>query len=440
MSSLASNKIEMLKSLIVSAPDAVVLELKDKFSSQPSDGGAVDDLYSMIEHEIADRQIRGAVLGPLAPLFGRDPADGWAAFPGEGYRRLWSSIKTAWAPDVAVVSSLIRYRDPEDVATQACDALCLRAAVALRADDPAFTPVVEVCRPDMLIACLDLAPVVRSAREQIAEWIIRATDKRMAAMRIAYRDAVALSPEGGPRLMDILGAHLDKPWLILRIISSVMDRPTEAYLAASELGIFGERVLTDVEADLEFVRRFDPAVGAEAGRAAALGVQRATASLAEIDDAISLSKDGLWGKRHAAARRTLASAVERRLLQIEDAVADALPQRSIRYTTRLAKLAPRLVAAPDAVAVARVTTLLTFAQETRSSASNGGFGAVRTRVLDQLVTDLDAYVEDALERLRGGVPDEAELARQYLEVAAGFLTLCQGEKAGQIVRRRVAAA
>lgn len=440
MSSLTPTKIEMLKSLITTAPDAVVLELKDSFSSQPSDGGTVDDLYAMIEREIADRQVRAAVLGPLAPLFGRDPAQGWAAFPAEGHVRLWRAIKSAWPSDVAIVASLIRYRDPEEILDQACDALCGRAATGLREEHPAFAPVVEVCRAEMLLACLDLAPVVRAAREQISEWIIRATDKRMAAMRIAYRDAVARSPEGGPHMMDILAAHLDKPWLILRVISAVMDRPTENYLAASELGIFGERILADAEADLEFIRRFDPAAGAAAGRAAALAVHRAAASIAEIDEAMSLGRDSLWGKRHAAARRMLASSVERRLLEIEDAVADALPQRSIRYTTRLTKLAPRLVAVPDPVAVGRVTTLLTFAQETRSSASNGGFGAVRSRVLDSLVSDLDAYVEDTLERLRGGDPGEADLARRYLEVAAEFLTLCQGEKAGQIVRRRAAAA
>ena len=119
----------------------------------------------------------------------------------------------------------------------------------------------------------------------------------MAAMRIAYRDAVARSPEGGPHMMDILAAHLDKPWLILRVISAVMDKPTERYLHDSELGGFPERIMSDIDEALNAVSRLDLDAGPAAGREAAERIDLITAQTFELEVCIELTRDHGWGKR-----------------------------------------------------------------------------------------------------------------------------------------------
>ena len=85
--------------------------------------------------------------------------------------------------------------------------------------------------------------------------------------------------------------------------------------------------------------------------------------------------------------------------------------------------------------------LLTFADEIRPCASEGGFGGIRTKVLDTLGQRIDQYVEDVLEQMRlGDVDKDDDRAREYLDVAARLLTLARDKKSGAIVRRRAAAA
>ena len=44
----------------------------------------------------------------------------------------------------------------------------------------------------------------------------------------------------------MLAAQMAHPWMVLRIISAVMDKPSERYLRDSELGGFAERVTDNV--------------------------------------------------------------------------------------------------------------------------------------------------------------------------------------------------
>ena len=94
---------------------------------------------------------------------------------------------------------------------------------------------------------------------------------------------------------------------------------------------------------------------------------------------------------------------------------------------------------PDAKQVAHATTLLTFAQEIRGSANYGGFAAARAKVLEKLAGLVDNYVEEILDLIKTGDAEDVGVAEQFLEVAAQFSGLIQGEKAGDLVRRRTVA-
>ena len=85
--------------------------------------------------------------------------------------------------------------------------------------------------------------------------------------RLAYRDCVAIRPDAGPLFFRMLSSGMAEPWMVLRLISAVMDRPAERYIAASELAVFGEETLEAAETCLEAVRSFNPDGGVEAARA-----------------------------------------------------------------------------------------------------------------------------------------------------------------------------
>jgi hypothetical protein len=237
-----------------------------------------------------------------------------------------------------------------------------------------------------------------------------------------------------------LFAHLAEPCQILRVMSAVMHRPSDRYAAVSELARFGEYILEDIDRRLAAFKAFDADGGAAAGQAAAEMIHVAAIEIAEFETSIDLSRDGPWGAHLAKQKQTLAELADNRLGQIEKALDIALPQQMIRVGKGRRGL-PSLVADPDAGALRRAEGLLAFFDHSRASAGQSGYGATRAKLAEKLEARLDQYVEDLLEMLRA---DDAVVATErihaYLEICARFSELAVGEKAGQIVRRRAAAA
>ena len=107
---------------------------------------------------------------------------------------------------------------------------------------------------------------------------------------------------------------------------------------------------------------------------------------------------------------------------------------------KIVKSAPKLAADPEPLLVSKAEALLTLLEESRGAASAGGFGALRAKVMEALEQRLDQYAEDLINLLHGGESGEPERITAYLEITAQFLSLIKGPQAGQIVRRRLAAA
>jgi hypothetical protein len=83
---------------------------------------------------------------------------------------------------------------------------------------------------------------------------------------------------------------------------------------------------------------------------------------------------------------------------------------------------------------------MAFFDYSRQFASQSGYGAARTKAAEKVEARLDQYIEDLLEMLRSQQVEALERVRQYLDISAGVMVAVRGEKAGQIVRRRAAAA
>ncbi|MDB5438747.1 MAG: hypothetical protein JWM33_1174 [Caulobacteraceae bacterium] len=419
---LADSKLQALSALITMAPDDLLRALAT------ADDPAMLPVRVKAALEWEGRRRRDQVLSPIRELYSKSIRNAlWRA----------AGITCADLRDQALSVNLQLETEPT-----VFDDLCLAIAAGLKAGDEsawqaaAATITAEGVNPADIVSRLELTAIARKAQSQVATWTRRMTGDRIAQVRLAYQDAVAISPDAGPRFFEMLAVGLDEPWSILRIISAAMHGPTEAYLAASELAPFAQAALDDIEACIAYVRRFDPVDGAAAGPAAAAQAARGARGLVEFSAAIRL-ETGAWSRTIDRQRKALAAAVESRLRELGPLVDKALPRRR----TGGKKAGPPDFSNPaDKAGVARAAGMVAFADALHACADFGGFTAYRTKVLDALQVSLNSYVEEVLELLRK-TPDtpDALQARRQLEIAADLCGLAQGDKAAEIIRRRAAA-
>lgn len=446
MPGLSDHKMEIVRTLVESAPDKIVGGLHNALVSADGDS-ALAGVRKLVESELADRRLRNAILCPVAPLFvGDGKPHERLIFPLRALAMLWRALKEEAPLEVSHAARLLVDFRPMESSPEAFDDLVARIAEGLKArEKPLYAAAAEVldaARPRgaaLLIECLALSPIVRDATLRLPEWIARTTEESAAAARVHYKDSVAISDDGGPRFFDMLSAQMAEPWSILRIVSAVMDRPTDRYLGGSELAVFAERLMDEIDANLKHVAQFDLNGGPAAGRKAGEVVELITQQIAEIENAVELDRETGWGARVQKQKKSLAAVVEGRLRDIEKVVNLALPSHIVKVA-RARKSLPRLDGEVDLRAVDRTMTLLTFAEVIRTSANYGGFASTRTKVIEKVGETLDNYVEEALTLVRDHEVEDRETASSFLRHAAEFAGLIREPRAGDIVRRRLAAA
>lgn len=446
MAALSERKIEIVRMLVETAPDKIVGGLQAALADT-APGSALAGVRRLVDHEAAERRLRNIVLQPIAPMCIGDGGDpDTLTFPARVLRLIWRGLTAHCYPMVEQARLAFPDMLPDEPAPEVFDDLIRAAAAGLRAREaPEFREAAELCdaaRPngaEVLISCVELAPVARIATQRLSEWLSRFDDSSKAAARLAYKDAVAVSDDAGPRFFEMLAAQMAQPWMVLRIISEVMDRPTERYLADSEMAFVGERVMAEVDEALNAIAKLDLAAGRAAGRAAGKRVELVTHQIHELETCMDLNREHGWGLRIAKQRKGLASVVEGRLRDAEKHVKDALSSQPMRIA-RINRDVPRLGSPPDPEQIGRALTLLHFAEEVRSSANYGGFASARTKMIETLAQHIDNYVEEVLDLLKTGEAESEANALAFLEVAAQFNLLVQGEKAAELVRRRAAVA
>ena len=444
MSQMSEVKAALVKGLIEQAPDLAIQNLLMALQADRRHDEGLAAVQRMIETEASDRRARNLVFAPIAPLCASAGPFSGLSFPPRALTLIWKALKQEQPDDVAEAKEMAMRWGAPDCTPEPFDALCAAAAAGLRAAQGTFGAAAAAADQGggrgALAACLDIAAVTRRALDQMPDWLGRMTSEKAAKLRLTYRDAVTIADDAGPRFFEMLAAHLAEPWLILRVISGVMDRPGEAYVSGSELASFGERVLADIERRLGEVTAFKSTSGRQAAHAAAEAVHLATIEIAELEQSFALTPEGAWGRRLARHKQTLASTIEEHLKHTDDAVAHALPLHTVRIGPHTQRSVPRLSHDPDPAQVETAMTLLTFMSEVRSSAAAGGFASARAKALEVLEHRLDKYVEEVLAEIREEDGVDPDRARAFLEIAAQFCGLARDEKSAQIVRRRAAVA
>ena len=442
MAVLPAHKAAILRTLVETAPCRVVASLQQALA-ETSDDSALGSVRQLVEAEIADRAFRGAVLSPVVPMFiGMGNSRLALTFPSRALSLIWRGLKTVQAAAVGDAQAVCASAEKPRGWEVCYDKLAAAAAQALREGDNAdFRTAAKLCDEGRaggavaLVNCLEIAPVVRRATEKLPVWITHARGETSAAARLAYSDAVEIAEDAGPRFFEMLAAQLDQRWMVLRIISAVMERPTERYMADTELASFVVNVMDEIEVALTSIDNLDFDGGAAAGRSVAGETERAVNQIAEIETNFELSRKRGWGNRAQKQRVRLASLAETQLRAAEKATFEALPL----HTTRLhgvQRTVPLLDGPPDPLLVNRATTLLAFVEGARTAASYGGFSTARSKLLEKLSEFIANHVEDVLGLVRSGEVDDLSNAGACLEVLANFSDRVAGETAGDLVRRR----
>lgn len=446
MTALSQRKIDIVRSLVESAPDKIVGGLQLALA-ETSEGSALGSVRRLVDMEVGERRLRNTVLQAIAPMcVGDGRSERSLTFPAGVLPLIWRGLRATAAEEVREAETAFGEFFDEEMSAEVFDQLARIAAYGLRSRQyPLFREAAELAdaaRPgggEELAACLDLSPVLRRAIPRIPEWLASFSGGSAAAARLAYKDAVAVSEDAGPRFFEMLAAQMEHPWMVLRIICEVMDKPNERYLADSEMAGFGERLMDEIDASLRAIARLDADGGPEAAREAGRRVELITLQITELETYVDLAKERGWGRLIAKQKASLAGVVEGRIREAEKYAIQALPTERARLK-RIRRPLPCLGVSPDARIIRRATTLLTFVQEVRTSANYGGFAAARGKMLEAVGEHIDSYVDEVVDLLKTGDAEDEAVALAFLEVAAGLSLLIRGEKAAELVRRRAAGA
>lgn len=443
MGVIADTRLNLLKGLVKTLPQASLRSLELALGVTKDEAlGEVRDLISI---ELEFRYAKEAVFLPYMPLFETRP-DGLNAveFPMWLLDNLWRALEVHETELYTQARYAMRGLRAEDPTPVVFFRLVTAAAEILRKypDDvlpktPGKGDAEEVSE---FAHYLDLHRIIRTTLAKLPDYMGRIDAEKAATLRLMFKDACAISDEGGARLMEVIFANLDEGAQIIKFLATVSDRPNDRFLAESELADFGERILEHIEDGLVDLKAFMDNKSHSAGTLAAAGdrIAQCLAQLASFAHYIELSRDGPWGKRSAEAHKKIAVMVEGQLKGAEKLFAEALPIRSERIYGKTKREVPDFNRYPDVAVIERVHDVAVFIREVRNTANAGGFAALHTKTVQSLEASMDIYFGTLLDIANGEEPFDSEQLMTFFELVTDLMEALLGEEKAVVARRRIA--
>ena len=446
MSSLSAAHRAALQAVVQAAPDAVLAQLG--VAAPALGGGKAVELASLVAEEVRDRARRDMAFGPLVPLF-QARTDGIPAlvFPHAVLTRVW---REARAGEEAFLGLLDGAVSVDGEWTLAADRLCARAAAVLRDRPEDVWPrpaSVDQARgapaatPAELAGCFDLVALARTAVPRLPVWLERPDDNQAAGLRLLIQDCLAISPDGGRRMIDILFAHVADAERMLRVVTRTSRlADAESILSHSEMGVFVERLLASVQTR---VRRIAAGLSPRDGADMTPVVEDAAwcaGVLAEMDMCLQVRPDSPWGKAARMARVEVAGQLSGLMKSTSAAVHAALPMKRQVLAGRMTRLCPWLEAPAKGEPIEAAAALLSAVAGLRGAAVTFGCEADRMALKTELTDYLSPWANEALDSIADGDVADSDTALRLVGTAARFLTLIEALEAARAVRRRAAAA
>jgi hypothetical protein len=422
---LSEDKLAMVAQIFALAPNDAVIRLEAVLSEARGADPSLQPVFIAAAKEAELRRAMSATFAPLLPLARSARSVGHGLVTLRELRLAWLALASGDPGLAECAAFAVRSLTTDEEAPHEFDLACRRAA--------------ELVQSATMRRLLRLAPVLRALQPRLPACVRSTAGESGAIIRLAFKDALSVDEDVGLLFWEAVVAMLESPWQVLRLISTAIDRPSDRYLADSELAPICERLLNDIEKRLGELRRFDPNGGLPAGTAAATTLQVIAQEIAEFEQWLKLGKDGPWGGRIASFKAMAATLMEARYREIEPAVGVALPTQA-RGPAKNVRPSPRLNEDPQPKAIAKADAFLALLEGSRGPAASGGFGSARSKTVEALDKRISEYCEDLLDMLKHGETDDPHRVRAYLEVVAAFYERVKGPEAAQVVRRRIASA
>ena len=446
MAELSVSQRAVLAQMLEQVPDRVLKTLSGAVAQMPGERAAA--LSIMLADETIDRRRRAIAFAPLLPMFQRRP-DGVESlnFPSGVLPRLWKAASSK-EPELLLV--LDDYRPIEDNPKMraAADRICIAAAASVRdhpdivwpangGDDEARQKGLEE-----LARCFDLAAMARRGLLNLPDLILRPTGDQLAELRLMIRDSAEITPDGGPRMLEILFAHLGDASLILRlVVHSSKASAKEGLLSESEMAVFVNRLIAEVEARVTRIASNKPGVKADPGPGVRADIAWCAETLGELDVTLPLDPEGVWGKQAREARDRINKSLSGALRSLDKALVKLMPSRSARTSGRMTREVPDLdAAAPALEEVQAVIVLLTLLGAIRSAAQVFGCESLRLQLVQSVTEKITTYVDQVIEAVNAGDAPDQRRSLALVETLAKCLLLIEETEAARTVRRRAAAA
>jgi hypothetical protein len=445
MGELNEARLLAVRSLLQRAPDFAVQSLSSLLASDTSDDRSLQLVRRLVSAEAQDRRLRNLTFEPLAVLCKTSTTVPHLSFPPATPVLLWQALKAQEPSLAARLHDAAEQEASQREISTLMDTICAAAAERLQTRaTPAFAALADMLDTSpngcaQVIAILTITPDLRWALAKAPTWLGSRSPADSAAIRVAFRTVSEKCPEAGFLYMEVLFAAIEHPASILKLMSMVMDRPSDRFLAVSELGGIGERLLDCIDRHVAAIQDFDPRRGLEGGVAAAAAAEAATAIMFEFETNIAMPREGVWGARIVRQRRALSVAMETRLQEVETAMAAALPVKTVRMHGKKLRGPPYLANPPEQPATDKLLSLAALLSCCRTASQANGFGALRTKIIETQDQALETYIQDVLDLMKRGEA-RVEIARAYLDVAAEVFGLIRDPKAADLVRRRIVAA
>ncbi|MFC5346033.1 hypothetical protein ACETK8_04890 [Brevundimonas staleyi] len=445
MAELSVAQRAVLAQMLERVPDSVLKTLSGAVAQMPGERAAA--LSIMLADETIDRRRRAIAFAPLLPMFRRRP-DGVesVSFPPGVLPRLWKAASSK-EPELLIV--LDDYRPIEDNPKMrtVADRICVAAAGAVRDQPDLIWPpngdeAVRQKGLQELAHCFDLAAMARRGLLILPDLILRPTGDQLAELRLLIRDSAEITPDGGPRMLEIFFGHLADASLILRlVVHSSNAAAKEGFLSESEMACFVNRLIQQVEARVARIATHQPGAKADPGPGVRADIAWCAETLGELDLTLQLDPDGAWGKQAREARERINATLSKTLRTLDKALDRLMPTREAKTTGRMT----RRVADVDAPAasleeVQAVIVLLTLLGAIRTAAQVFGCETLRQQLVQSVTERVTTWVDQVIEAVNAGdAPDQRKSLGQ-IETLAKCLLLIEATDAARTIRRRAAAA
>ncbi len=444
MAELSVAQRAVLAQMVERLPDRTLKTLSLAVAQMPGDKARA--LSQMLAEEGVDRKRRAVAFAPMMPLFAprRDGVEG-LAFPSAVLPRLWKAA-SATAPELLTTLDDIRLREDDPKVVAVADRYCIAASGVIRDKADVIWPPTPGQQAERdaglasLAQCFDLAVLARRALKSLPHWILRPTPDQLAELRLLIRDASEITPDGGPRMLEILFAHLADASLVLRlVVHSSRSASKEGVLSGSEMAVFVNRLLAEVEARVARIGAFKPAAGVDPGPQIKADITWCAETLAELDLTLQLDPNGEWGAAARDARTRINRGLSNTLKSTGKALDRVLPLKRVKTAGRMTRETADLDPVPPE-AVQTAIALLTLVGAMRTAAQIFGIESQRSQLVQSAIDRITTFVDLTIEAVNGGEVEDEGRVLAHVETLAKLLLLIDATEPARTVRRRAAAA